>query len=196
MKRKAVTDDEKYLSHIDMIKNQIERATDIIDSILRLTRMEAPSLEPTDLAEAARAAIEAAKLQHGIDVEWDVPAGGVIARADGNQLNLAFKNIIKNAAQEMGGDGTLTVVVKTVSEGGAGWAEVSFADTGTGIEEENLAKIFTPLFTTKAYGIGFGLSIAKIIIEKHGGTISTASKRGEGTVFTIRLPAEQQKEGK
>jgi len=98
---------------------------------------------------------------------------------------MAFNNIIKNAVESMDGGGTLTVVVRRDA---GGQAEVSFADTGAGIDPENLDEVFNPLFSTKVKGIGFGLSIAKTIIDKHGGTIEARSEPGNGAVFTIRLP--------
>ena len=66
--------------------------------------------------------------------------------------------------------------------------EIVFADTGIGIPEETMQKLFTPLFTTKAQGMGFGLAICKRIIEAHGGTIKVKSKVNKGTTFTLRLP--------
>jgi len=70
----------------------------------------------------------------------------------------------------------------------AGQAEVTFADTGAGIAPENLEKVFQPLFSTKAKGIGFGLSIVKMIIDKHGGTVEAKSKPGKGAAIIIHLP--------
>lgn len=67
---------------------------------------------------------------------------------------------------------------------------ISFTDTGQGIPPEALPQIFIPLFTTKAQGMGFGLSISKRIVEAHGGKISVESKVGEGTIFTITFPLE------
>ena len=69
--------------------------------------------------------------------------------------------------------------------------EFIFADTGSGISEDVIGKIFTPLFTTKAQGMGFGLAICKRIVEAHGGKISVESTLNKGTTFTISLPNEQ-----
>jgi len=68
--------------------------------------------------------------------------------------------------------------------------EVSFADTGSGISDEVLPKLFTPLCTTKAQGMGFGLAICKRIIEAHKGTISVKTVKGQGTTFTITIPLD------
>jgi signal transduction histidine kinase len=72
--------------------------------------------------------------------------------------------------------------------------KIDFADGGVGISKEVIPKLFTPLFTTKAQGVGFGLSICKRIVESHGGSISVESIPGEGTTFVIVLPVEQKTE--
>ena len=68
------------------------------------------------------------------------------------------------------------------------WVNVSFADTGVGISEENLHRLFEPLFTTKAKGIGLGLAVVKTLVEAHGGTIEVESEEGKSSTFTVRLP--------
>jgi signal transduction histidine kinase len=70
--------------------------------------------------------------------------------------------------------------------------EIEFRDTGIGIADENMTKLFTPLFTTKAKGIGMGLAICKKIVEEHDGTIDFESKVGQGTTFTIKLPKKEE----
>ncbi|MGO8807712.1 MAG: ATP-binding protein [Candidatus Bathyarchaeia archaeon] len=70
--------------------------------------------------------------------------------------------------------------------------KISFEDTGIGIPEETLRKLFTPLFTTKAQGMGFGLAICKRIIEAHGGIIKVKTAINKGTTFTISLPMNSQ----
>lgn len=77
-----------------------------------------------------------------------------------------------------------------------GKVEIAFADTGTGIPEEVLPKIFSPLFTTKAQGMGFGLAICKRIIEAHGGTITVKTAVNKGTTFAITLPIKPKLEVK
>ena len=81
------------------------------------------------------------------------------------------------------------MTIKTFKVGGE--VIISIADTGTGIPEENLNKIFEPLFTTKPKGIGLGLAVVKTLVEGHGGTIGVESQGvpGEGSTFTVRLPS-------
>ena len=105
--------------------------------------------------------------------------------ADPIQLGQVFGNIILNGFQAMPEGGEL--IVKTGLED-SDWLRISFTDTGTGISKENLQKVFEPLFSTKAKGIGLGLAVSRSMILEHGGDIDVKSSEGEGTTFTIRLP--------
>ena len=101
-----------------------------------------------------------------------------------------FINLIKNAIDAMPEKGTLEITNHQTRD----CVEIAFADTGTGMPKETLQKIFTPLFTTKAQGMGFGLAICKRIIEAHGGKISVETATGKGTTFTVTLPIEPKLE--
>ncbi len=100
------------------------------------------------------------------------------------KMNRVFSNIVKNAFDAMSNGGTLTVSSKETG----GNLEISFSDTGEGMSQETLNKLWVPLFTTKAKGMGFGLSICKRIVEAHGGKISAQSAFGKGSAMTITLP--------
>ena len=125
--------------------------------------------------------------------------------ADFGQLQEVFLNIILNAVQAMPNGGELTI--KTYAEEiskfgrrktdmfkqGSEVVDIEFRDTGEGIPEEKLKKIFDPFFSTKEGGTGLGLSICHGIIEAHQGTIDAQSKVGEGTTFIIQLPLQKAK---
>jgi len=99
-------------------------------------------------------------------------------------------NFITNGAQAMPEGGILILGATLDSE--PGWVRLTFADQGCGIAAEDLEKIFQPYFTTKEVGIGLGLAITERIIKAHGGEILVASAPGEGNVFTVRLPMEEE----
>jgi signal transduction histidine kinase len=101
-----------------------------------------------------------------------------------DKMTRVFINLIKNAIDAMPEKGTLEITSRQTRDS----VEIAFADTGTGIPEETMHKIFSPLFTTKAQGMGFGLAICKRIIEAHGGTITVKTAVNKGTTLTITLP--------
>jgi two-component system NtrC family sensor kinase len=105
-------------------------------------------------------------------------------------MRQVFLNIVTNAADAMPEGGTLTV--KTGLMPDKEHVKVTFSDTGCGISEENLGKLFTPFFTTKQLGkgTGLGLSIAYGIVKMHRGQIEAQSTLGAGTTFTIGLPLQ------
>ena len=107
-------------------------------------------------------------------------------------MKRVFTNLISNGVQAMPDGGQLTVKASWAAE----TASIDFQDTGVGIPEENLDKLFQPLFTTKAKGQGLGLAVCRRIVEAHGGIIKVESKVKEGSTFTIKLPHERRKEGK
>jgi signal transduction histidine kinase len=109
---------------------------------------------------------------------------------DLTKIKRVLINLIKNAIEAMPNVGKLTLYGKKVGD----LFEISVADTGPGISDEVLPKLFTPLFTTKAQGMGFGLAICKRIVEAHGGTITVKTATGEGTTFKIALPIEPKTE--
>jgi signal transduction histidine kinase len=108
--------------------------------------------------------------------------------ADAGQIQQALLNLFLNAVQAMPEGGALTVAAEPADHA----VRIQIRDTGAGIPQENLTRIFQPFFTTKHRGTGLGLSITRNIIEKHRGTICVASAPGQGTVFTLVLPAAKE----
>jgi signal transduction histidine kinase len=104
--------------------------------------------------------------------------------ADPHQLKQVFLNLFMNAIHAMPNGGTVTVNAKR----DANFAIVRVADTGVGMEEEVLSRIFEPFYTTRREGTGLGLAIVGKIVEQHGGSIEATSKPGHGTCFTLKWP--------
>ncbi len=117
-----------------------------------------------------------------------------MAVIDPSQIERVFMNMIINAAEAMDGSGELTITTREITK--TGDIAISFADTGTGISEENLRKIFDPFFTTKdvGHGTGLGLAISYGLVRSHKGSILVDSKVGTGTTFTINLPIKENGE--
>ncbi|MEZ4739993.1 MAG: ATP-binding protein, partial [Flavobacteriales bacterium] len=125
--------------------------------------------------------------QQRITVDWRLSATPPMLRIDQVQFAQVISNLVLNAAAAMPKGGTITIS-SVLSDA---FATITIADTGTGINAEDLEKIFQPFFTTKPIGEGTGLGLAVVhgIIKGHGGNVSVSSTAGEGTTFTISFPA-------
>ena len=175
-------------THLERIKTSVERAVHILQNLSNLMHLGNGQLQPLDARKIVTNVIAEAKLPDSIKTNLDLPAQEVKVNADYAQICLAFRNVVDNAVQAMNGAGELSVSIRTVSQ----TVEIQFSDTGPGIPIQNLDKIFEPLFTTKAKGIGFGLSLSRLVVESHGGTIRAKSASGAGANLLIRLPRYQK----
>lgn len=123
---------------------------------------------------------------------------GVEIEALGGEVRQVFSNLISNAIDASPSHGVIKVRAKTVLRNSEPYAQITFADQGSGIPDGLKAKIFNPFFTTKSdVGTGLGLWVSKSLVEKHGGRIAFRTKHGKGTVFTVNFPlraSQQQKE--
>jgi signal transduction histidine kinase len=185
LKMRLKGEDEKVRTHLERIKTAVITSDGIIKSLADLTRMKALNLERLNLIDVVVGSIRAADPPETVDVIETYAEEEIGIDGDPEALGMAFRNIIHNAIRSMDGKGALSVAIKRPDEHEV---EVSFADTGPGISKENLSKIFQPLFTTRAKGMGFGLSMTKMIVEKHHGAIHVKSEQGKGATFTVRLP--------
>ena len=181
---------------LELIDNAVDNANRIINDLLdysREIRLELAECSPKSLLNDTLSLIQVPNRIKILDYTLNEP----VIRADTSKMERVFVNLIKNAIDAMPEKGTLEIR----SSRKAKTVEFVFTDTGTGISEQIMAKIFTPLFTTKAQGMGFGLAICKRVVEAHGGKITVESVVGKGTTFTITLPieakleSEDQKEG-
>ena len=122
----------------------------------------------------------------------DPPLSRAPIEADPAQLLQVFVNLLNNAAEAIEGPGTIRLTTRVAGSS----VQVQVADSGCGIPEENLGRLFTPFFTTKGpgRGTGLGLSIVYGIIKMHRGQITVQSREGEGTTFTVLLPQRLPRE--
>jgi PAS domain S-box-containing protein len=170
---------------LEILERELAKSERIITSLLDFARAKPPSRRKIDVEDIVHEALSRVVMPENVKVVSQLDETLLEILADPDQLDLVFGNIILNAIQAMPEGGQLTIKSE---EHKPDWVTVSFADTGVGIPEENLGKLFEPLFTTKAKGIGLGLAITKTMVEAHGGTIEAESTVGEGTTFTVKLP--------
>jgi nitrogen fixation/metabolism regulation signal transduction histidine kinase len=151
-----------------------------------------PRPEPTDLPALIEEVVEPYRTGLAHRIAIDVHADGDLPTVtiDRTLFARALTNVIENALHAMPGSGRLTIAsaLRTPHSATATSVIVEVTDTGIGMDQEALNKIFEPYFSTKATGTGLGLTIAKRNIELNGGTIAVTSQRGTGTTVTMTLP--------
>jgi signal transduction histidine kinase len=184
----------RYLKIID---EETRRCGEIIRELLQFSR---PSAAEPRLTEIQQIIEKTAKLvgnrlyQQKIELSFDIDKDLPMIDADPKQLEQVLINIYLNAVDAMPHGGKLILGAKlSTTNCDAPMLVVTVADTGFGIEEENLSKVFLPFFTAKkTKGLGLGLPICERIIKNHGGRIDFASQPGKGTTFQIQLPLKQR----
>jgi len=181
----------KLLHNIDQ---EVDRARDIVKGLLEFSREREFQENWVNLENLVirTTRLIASQLPAGVEIFTEIPEELDII-ADGQKLQEVLLNLLLNAAQAMPNEaGRITITAAEDKK--AKEVEILVKDTGCGIPEDNLPLIFDPFFSTKevGYGTGLGLAVAHGIIEQHKGTLSVASRVGEGSVFTIRLPLRDQ----
>ena len=171
------------------IVDEVQRLRKLLDEFSRLARMPRAKPITSDINSILERALRLCgefpeNLEVKIESEDELPQISV----DPEQMERAFFNIIKNAAEAMKDGGSLTVSARMVDEPDNNHVEVIFADTGPGISTDSMAKLFTPHFSTKRGGAGLGLAIVKKIITDHGGDVTVDNGEAKGTVFTVKIP--------
>lgn len=178
--------DEEAKNTLQVLDKQIDIANKIVTDLLDFTRITPPSKVMVDLNSLINESLSWVTVPEHVTVNANLNGNDLHIHTDAEQIGRVFANIISNAIQAMNGRGELDIDTGIEND----LALVSFRDNGCGIPEENLEKIFEPLFTTKPKGIGLGLAITKRLVEQNGGKIEVASQAGQGTTFTIKLPLE------
>ena len=175
---------------VAIIAREAVRARDIVRNLLSFARQAKPQRQPANIHEVLRQTLDLIR-QHlersGVVIEEDYAPDIGLLDLDSGQMKQVFLNLITNAAQAMPQGGKLGLRTARLD----GEVAVSVSDTGEGILPEVQAHIFEPFFTTKpaGQGTGLGLSISLAIVQEHGGRISVESQVGEGSTFTVWLPA-------
>lgn len=177
--------DVKELEFIeDKLKSQTVYMDKIVSDLQDFSKTVNVKPEDTDLEEIAVDVIASIQMPENVDVSVSFDMRLHRIYSDGGLLRRVFTNLITNAVQAMPDGGFLIVEGSVVNE----MAKIVVSDTGVGISEENMSKMFQPLFTTKAKGTGLGLAVCKKIVEAHGGEIYVSSKEDVGSSFTFLIP--------
>src|SRR4051812_34178455 len=190
-KLKASKENDSLAESVRVCRDEVARLDGIIANFLEAIRPRPPDLAETDLTELLA---EVLRFQHreladrGIAVEAETSHLPLVL-ADRNQIKQVFFNLTKNAMEAMRPGGTL----KIKSHADDDSVYLLFADTGSGIKQEDLVRLFQPYHTTKSGGHGLGLMIAQRIMRDHGGQIGLESKEALGTIVTLQFPRKDRR---
>jgi signal transduction histidine kinase len=187
--------DDKQKKFSSIIVEESTRLNDILTEFLDFARPK--SLRPAackieDVLERNLSVLEVECQRLGIRVQRCYQTGDYCLDADQDLLYRAFVNIFANSIQAMPEGGLLKIQTSIINgRNGASLVEIQVQDTGAGIPEEVMKKIFNPFFTTREQGTGLGLAIVQTIVDNHSGEIEVVSEEGQGAVIIIRLPLTQ-----
>jgi two-component system sensor histidine kinase HydH len=183
--RGRLGEDQRARKHADRIGEQVGIANGIITNLLDMIRNKPLVRGPVRLAEVVEAALQAIRWPAEVRVEQvglsELPA----VEGDAGQLRQVLVNLLENALHAASPAGTVTVRGRLE----AGALALDVEDTGAGVDPATRRRLFEPLITTKARGVGLGLALCQRIAERHGGDVTYSDREGGGARFTLRLPA-------
>ncbi len=169
---------------LDEIGRNVEYINKIVSDLQDYARTTLPHMVKIDANKMIKEILKVTHIPDNIEIAYSLDKECPILTLDDFYLKRILTNLITNAVQAMPNGGKLAVSVSCQED----IALISVADSGVGIPEEIKPKIFTPLFTTKSKGQGFGLAVVKKLTEVMGGTVTFESKKGDGTKFTLKFP--------
>jgi signal transduction histidine kinase len=172
------------------MEDGLRRVQKIVRQLLDFSQQYDPELLPTEVNSVIEHVLTLTNYAFegtGVGLRRELARGLPPLMADRHMIEQVLMNLILNAVQAIRGNGLVTV--RSGTDGP--WCTIEVEDTGCGIPPDVLPKIFDPFFTTKGQGegTGLGLSVSLGIVERHGGQLAVKSQVGQGTTFTVRLPA-------
>jgi signal transduction histidine kinase len=183
-------EDSRY-EILNEVLEQVKRLDKTVNDLLFFGKPSPPEFVYADINEILKKTLSFASQYKGgrniekkLEISEDIP----FVYVDPKQIQQVFLNLILNAFQAMPGGGVLSLITEVVVKKEKRFVVIRISDTGDGIPEQVLSKLFTPFFTTKAQGTGLGLAICHKIISQHEGVLDVISECGKGTEFAIYLP--------
>jgi PAS domain S-box-containing protein len=178
---------------LDDIRKDDLRASEVIRRLRALSQKRALDVQPVDLNEAISEVfklIRAESVRRGVLVEAELATGLPLVRGDKVQLQQVLLNLFLNGMEAMADvTGAKKLTVRTGLDGNS-CVEIAVSDLGHGVAPDRLLRLFDPFFSTKRDGMGLGLSIARSLVEAHGGRISAGTNPGGGATFRFTVPTE------
>jgi PAS domain S-box-containing protein len=177
---------------VEVCRDEVQRLDGIIRHFLEAIRPRPPDLREIQLPDVLAEVLRVQQREfadRGIAIEAETPASLPSVLADRDQLKQIFFNLTKNALEAMQPGGKLKIKSRADDES----VYLLFGDSGSGIKQEDLLKLFQPYYTTKAGGHGLGLMIVQRIMRDHGGQVGIESKEGVGTLVTLQFPRKDRR---
>jgi signal transduction histidine kinase len=174
--------------YLELLESEVRISERIVSDLLNFSRIKTATKEIVGITELTRSVLEKQPGPPDVLVSTDIATDMTHVFVDPQQIEQVLDNLVLNAFQAMPNGGKLEIHAACE----ASQAVITIADTGCGIPKENMSKIFEPLFTTKAYGIGLGLPLSKELVEINGGRITADSEPGKGATFTLYLPLYEE----
>ncbi|MEE9520027.1 MAG: ATP-binding protein, partial [bacterium] len=169
---------------LQMIENNAKRSIEMLEGLRERLRSTPIHPEATDLGVLIRTAIEDTMIPDNVKrvLRIDADLGTIVI--DAPRIRRVLDNLIRNALEAMPEGGELTIATDADDAN----VRIEVSDTGVGIHEENLKRLYDPFYSSKPGGLGLGLAFCKQTVEAHGGSIAVESELGEGTTFVVTLP--------
>jgi len=183
---------QRMIEMLQIIRDSVNYADKIIRDLQDFSGTKNPTLEKNDVNTIVKEVLSQVKTPKNVELIKELGCLPEI-EVDKDMIKRVFLNLATNGVQAMEEKGGF---LKVSTKETKNFIEVSFKDTGIGMPEKVMEKLFTPFFTTRAQGMGMGLAICKKLIDSHGGSIETESEEGKGSTFTVKLPVQQETEVK
>jgi signal transduction histidine kinase len=176
---------EKVLEYLEILQQQITLSEKIVSDLQDFARSKSPQRRPFSLADVTSAQVSRLGPHNGFTINTHLPNDLPPMLADQTQVGQIVLNLLTNAMQAMERSGTIDVRARSSGK----HVHLDVSDTGPGIPRENLEKIFEPLFTTKARGIGLGLAVSRTLARANEGELTAANLPNRGASFRLTLEA-------
>jgi signal transduction histidine kinase len=179
---------DKIKQYLEMIGQEVQNSEKIITDLLDFARVKSAEREAISVSDLILQTLERFPVPPSVEVTLEIPTDLPEIFVDPRQMTQVLGNLVTNACQAMPEGGQLGISVQSSVISETTFAAIRVRDTGTGITPENMKKLFEPLFTTRAKGIGLGLPVSRKLTEANEGRIEVQSEAGVGSTFTVWLP--------
>lgn len=190
--RRTMSDSAPQAEMLDIIIREVDRLERVVKGVIALASVPLPALRPVSFDRVVNDVYDMFRDEagaRGVTLATDIPPDLPPPHLDDDQWRQVLLNLVSNAMAATPTGGTVTSGIRVIERG---WYHVTVADTGVGVAEEALPKVFGPLYTTQPTGTGMGLNIVAQIVQRHHGRVGVTSRVGQGTTVWIDVPPPEQ----